>query len=69
MDETTDCTTVEQVVTVLRTVSGDLEVSEHFVGLYNTKDATADTLTGLRQYVGRNQQRVDQPEELSGRKL
>ena len=32
---------------VLRTVSWDLEVSEHFVGLYNTKDATADTLTGL----------------------
>ena len=47
MDETTDCSIVEQVAIVLRTVSWDLEVSEHFVGLYNTKDATADTLTGL----------------------
>ena len=47
MDETTDCATVEQVSIVLRTVSRDLEVSEHFVGLYDTKDATAQTLTEL----------------------
>ena len=32
---------------VLRTVSRDLEVSKHFVGLYDTKDATAQTLTEL----------------------
>ena len=47
MDETTDCATVEQVSIVLRIVSRDLEVSEHFVGLYDTKDATAQTLTEL----------------------
>ena len=47
MDETTDCAIVVQVAIVLRTVSRDLEVSEHFVGIYNTKDATADSLTGL----------------------
>ena len=48
VDETSDVSTVEQVVLVFRWVDSSLEVHEDFVGLYETASITSDSLMVTR---------------------
>ena len=47
VDETTDVSTTEQVVMVLRWVEQSLEVHEDFFGLYETGSISADSLVSI----------------------
>ena len=47
VDETTDISTTEQVVIVLRWVDQSLEVHEDFFGLYSTGSISADSLVSI----------------------
>ena len=47
VDETTDCSNVEQVVIVVRWVSDDLSVHEDFIGLYKTDSIQAKSLVSI----------------------
>ena len=47
VDETSDVSTIEQVVLVFRWVDSSLEVHEDFVGLYETASITSDSLVGI----------------------
>ena len=47
IDETTDCSTNEQVVVCFRWVDDDLNVYEEFVGLHQVDNISADTLVAV----------------------
>ena len=47
IDETTDTSTTEQVVFVLRWVDSSLQVHEDFVGLYETDSISSNSLCAL----------------------
>ena len=47
IDETTDVSTAEQVVIVLRWVGSDLDVHEDFIGLYSTDSISSGSLVGI----------------------
>lgn len=51
VDGTTDVSTKEQVSLCIRHVNGDFEVSEDFIGLYETSSTTGETLTKIIQDV------------------
>lgn len=51
VDETTDCTTKEQVSFCVRTVDANLEIQELFLGFYETPDTTAQTLFNIANDV------------------
>ncbi|XP_054287980.1 zinc finger MYM-type protein 1-like [Macrosteles quadrilineatus] len=51
VDGTTDVSTKEQVALCIRHVNGDFEVSEDFIGLYETSSTTGETLTKIIQDV------------------
>ena len=50
-DEMTDASNKEQVVVCLRHVKKDLEVMEHFVGLYEVKSIKSDVLVAFLKDV------------------
>jgi hypothetical protein len=47
IDETSDISTQEQVVVVMRWVDGNLDVHEDFIGLHATPSIDADTLIAI----------------------
>ena len=47
VDETTDCSTKEQVSITVRSVGKQFDVKEQFLGLYETTSTTSETLTDI----------------------
>ena len=47
VDETTDCSTKEQVSITVRSVSKDFDITESFLGLYETASTTSQSLTDI----------------------
>jgi hypothetical protein len=45
VDETSDCTQIEQLCFCLRTVTDDLEVEERFIGMHNLDRCDAESIT------------------------